>query len=289
MQTYVEQSTITDNTPLAPTTKIVRKKKFRELVYKKEEIKPRTKPPASLLSQEVIRPDLHPSSDKAKIDITIYLPNRDSVEIVSFDCTIVDVVIKQALAHHETEKITPPLLYQQPHVYDLKIHDYDGFPSDFKLERTKTIKEYLSYEKILRKDRSGYDQVAIYEFCIVESELAKKRPKNVIGTGVNPVDISSVKAIGGESLYTVNVSIPEQPKIGSTLLAIDSTTTLTELLAMLAKKHRLKMHTDSYVFRLKNLEDQKRLMWMSNEIDKSVKLLSLGKPPSLAYRPLAPH
>ena len=177
------------------------------------------------------------------------------------------MVIKQAVKSFSELKDSPKGL-KQPHEYDLHIHESDGFPSDFKLDRDKLAKEYMSYKKVVKKDRSGYDEIVLFEFCLVE-----RRVKSV-GSGVVPVDISAVKPAGGVGVGdSVTVSIAEQKP---TTLAIDSTTTTTELLGMLAKRHRLKLHTDSYVFRLRDQEDQTRLMWMSDEIDKSVKLLALG-------------
>ena len=113
--------------------------------------------------------------DKAKMDVTIYLPNRDSIEIVVYGGNTVDTVIRDALRHHEDHSILPALLYDQPSVYDLRTHEEDGFPGDFTLGRNKLIKEFTEYERILRKDRSGYDDIAVNEFCLVETEVGRRK------------------------------------------------------------------------------------------------------------------
>ena len=92
-----------------------------------------------------------------------------------YERSTVETVIREALKHHEDNCISPALLYDQPDVYDLRTHDEDGFPGDFVLGRNKLIEEFTEYERILRRDRSGYDDVALNEFCIVESELGKKK------------------------------------------------------------------------------------------------------------------
>ena len=60
-----------------------------------------------------------------------------------------------------------------------------------------------------------------------------------------------------EGVNVINVFVPEQPSVGVTEIGITSETTIVELLYLLAQKHRLQLHTDSYVFYL-NEEDQKR-------------------------------
>ena len=112
---------------------------------------------------------------KATMEVTIYLPNRDSIEITVYNRSTIESVIREALKHHEDNGVLPPLIYDQPDVYNLHTHDEDGFPGDFSLGRNKMIKEFTEYERILRKDRSGYDDVAMNEFCLVESEIKKKK------------------------------------------------------------------------------------------------------------------
>ena len=174
--------------------------------------------------------------------------------------------------------------------------------------------EFTVYERVLRRDRSGYDDIAINEFCLLESEVSRRPPKGGGGGGGDGGSgiswrMSSAAAYTGPSRSFVgvaggeepietgrggddelgvgigsssssdcnflNVYIPEQREVGTTVLAINKDSTIVDLLFMLAQRHRLKMHTDSYVFHLTS-EDQKRLLWMSPEIDKDTKLLSLG-------------
>tara|TARA_A100001015_G_scaffold311856_1_gene415901 strand:+ start:162 stop:815 length:654 start_codon:yes stop_codon:yes gene_type:complete len=111
------------------------------------------------------------------IEVTIYLPNRDNIEILMHEKSTVQSVIKEALKYHQEHQITPVLHYNDPDIYDLRTHDEDGFPGDFALDRNKFIKEFTEYERILRKDRSGYDDVALNEFCLVESEIGKRKVK----------------------------------------------------------------------------------------------------------------
>lgn len=92
-----------------------------------------------------------------------------------YERSTVETVICEALKHHEDNCISPALIYDQPDAYDLRTHDEDGFPGDFVLGRNKLIKEFTEYERILRRDRSGYDDVALNEFCLVESESGKKK------------------------------------------------------------------------------------------------------------------
>lgn len=55
----------------------------------------------------------------------------------------------------------------------------------------------------------------------------------------------------------INVYVPEQPSVGVTEVNISSDTTIVELLQLIAQKHRLQIHTESFIFYV-NEEDQKR-------------------------------
>ena len=254
MQTFIEPSQLT---AAKKNLRPVKPNRYRRvLVFKKEEIKP-----PNLQSQltQILKKTQFSSIDRSKMkEITVYLPNRDSINITISNNITVEKAIKLILKTHEDEKVTPTLIYSHPEYYDLRLHEEDGFPDmDLLLDRSKALIAYGNED----------------EYCLTENETSKKSKS--IHTKITPVDISSAKGIATFSnATTIKVFIPDVQD--STLLTINSETTPNDLLLLLAKKHRLRLHSDSFIFILNSQDDQERLKWMSPEIEKSIKLLSLN-------------
>jgi len=65
------------------------------------------------------------------------------------------------------------------------------------------------------------------------------------------------------------------PNAGHVKLRLDDSTTARDILPMIAKKHRLRLFTETYVFTM-SAEDQHRLKLTSPNIDPNLPILSLG-------------
>lgn len=96
--------------------------------------------------------------------LTIYLPEGDTLDIAVTPALKIAEIIKKILAVHEKEDLQPPLLYNNPKCYQLRIHDMDGEPDeDFPpLESNKSLNDY---------------GVQLNEYCLVQIEGASGPPE----------------------------------------------------------------------------------------------------------------
>ena len=155
MQTFIEPSQLT---AAKKNLRPVKPNRYRRvLVFKKEEIKP-----PNLQSQltQILKKSQFSSIDRSKMkEITVYLPNRDSINITISNNITVEKAIKLILKTHEDEKVTPTLIYSHPEYYDLRLHEEDGFPDmDLLLDRSKALIAYGNED----------------EYCLTENETSKK-------------------------------------------------------------------------------------------------------------------
>ena len=61
--------------------------------------------------------------EEDQLSLTIYLPNCDSITVLVPESSIVQDVIRQTLLSHHKQKLSPPLEYAKPYMYELRIHE----------------------------------------------------------------------------------------------------------------------------------------------------------------------
>ena len=179
--------------------------------------------------------------------LTIYLPNRDTLNMaVNSSLKIVDI-IKKILSIHAKENILPPLDYQRPHIYRLRMHDADGEPDeDFKpFDSNLYLRDY---------------GVQLNEYCLWTD--VQQRPEDSLKSGDNSYRRSL--SIGRQSDVTqqqdgsVTVELAGH-SAAFKLSCLSEGARVGDLLPLLASLERLNMYTDKYVFTV-NERDQSRLM-----------------------------
>jgi hypothetical protein len=99
--------------------------------------------------------DFSGASNKGKLRLSIYLPDFSDMRVYAItDCTVGEL-IRIILRQHESEEILPSLEYNNPFLYELRMHEGDGEPDrDFPAYNT---------EQLLRNIESD-------EFCLCEKE-----------------------------------------------------------------------------------------------------------------------
>ncbi|KAF1332338.1 Stress-activated map kinase interacting 1, partial [Globisporangium splendens] len=206
-------------------------------------------------------------ADGAVLHLTIYLPTRTEMKIDLYDVSTVDESIQEILRSHQAGNRQPPLYYDHPECYELRLHDADGYPDeDFPaLDRSRKIKNF--------GDAGGH------EYCLCE------RPDACPPTGDAPKDSAAVTTSKVEAPAVAKAAPPAgekaflkiyMPKSDDyTVVAIDSTTIGQDLLPTLNKKHRLQLFQDQYVLKISEAE-RERLELASDEIDMQTKLRPLN-------------
>ena len=98
----------------------------------------------SLLFQEFEAKQAQAGNEKGKIPLIIYLPDCSPLKIVAKDTCDFKDVINIVLATHKEQGIQPPLDYNRPQNYELRIHEGDGEPDrDFPpLDLNKKLKNF---------------------------------------------------------------------------------------------------------------------------------------------------
>ena len=61
------------------------------------------------------------------LKLTVYLPTLESMEIAVSDTICIQEVIVHILSCHKQSGLRPPLKYDRPNTYELRIHDGGQF------------------------------------------------------------------------------------------------------------------------------------------------------------------
>lgn len=98
----------------------------------------------SLLFEEVQSKEKENKGRAGKLALTIYLPNTDSIKVYAAKSVTFGKLIDLILKEHQTQELRPSLSYDQPGLYELRIHEGDGEPDrDFAaLENENLLKDY---------------------------------------------------------------------------------------------------------------------------------------------------
>lgn len=78
--------------------------------------------PVSTLSQ-LLREEYEKSLLGATLQLTVFLPDRSSIEMTVKDSIDVQGLLLQILAYHKEQELRPPLRYDQPKLYELRMHE----------------------------------------------------------------------------------------------------------------------------------------------------------------------
>jgi len=98
---------------------------------------------------------LRAENERDSMLVTVYLPNRSSMDIRVRKNASVESVIRKTLDDHKEKRILPALNYRHLEEYELRMHEGDGEPDlDFRLDRRKPFRDYGSVD----------------ELCLVETE-----------------------------------------------------------------------------------------------------------------------
>ncbi|OQS00219.1 hypothetical protein THRCLA_06129 [Thraustotheca clavata] len=222
--------------------------------------------------------------NKAAIDspvlyLTIYLPNRQAMNLELYEVSTVEESIQAILAAHRKENRQPPLYYGHPECYDLRLHDMDGYPDEDcpALDRSRKIK--------------NFGDNGDHEFCLCERPDACPPAENSPGTLNDFVFYSAVPGMAStlQSSLDNNMSIVRRfgganndkailkifmPNENYTVVALKDDMCGKDLLPVLARKHRLPV-LDEYVLKV-NEAEKIRLDLVSDEIDLDRPLKPLG-------------
>lgn len=195
-----------------------------------------------------------PSRRKGGIALTIYLPNREPISI-NFDTNnSVDDLIRSVLSSHKNESggEGSDLHYHAPECYELRLHEGDGEPDeDFPaIDRQRALKQVGN----------------VSEFCLCQQRGVPVPP---LSSTTAPTTSSPSK----DNLPTnmVMVTLPNSDHIK---LRLEEHTTGRDILPNIAKKHRISLYTEDYVFRVLPA-DQSRLKLSTPDIDMDRPILPL--------------
>lgn len=72
----------------------------------------------------------HRGMDSKILQLTIFVPNRDEMNIELYEVSTVDESIQTILRTHRAESRQPELYYGHPECYELRLHDQDGYPDE---------------------------------------------------------------------------------------------------------------------------------------------------------------
>lgn len=162
-----------------------------------------------------------------KIPLTIYLPNRNPLQIFVSASNSVEDVIKIALATHKRVGLQPALYYHAPEYYSLRLHEGDGEPDeDFPaLDRSRLLKYFGNLSE--------------YCLCVTEG-VPPPAPETANSMAFKPSLVSIDGNSPSSTPVPVNMVLVLMPNAGHVKLRIDTNTTAMDLLPMIAKKHRLR-------------------------------------------------
>lgn len=207
--------------------------------------------PISALTAMLTDPKKRQKNNVASADsseVTIYLPDRGEMTLSLKYTNTVQQTIRIILKKHKNEGIRPALQYGQPEQYELRLHEGDGLPDeDFDLEGEKQLIEY------------GKET----EYCLCDAfdddfEMAKVIDASGAGREtVVPDSIRGSMGIGGARANNV-VSVFIHHMAPLNIVVESPTKTLRDLLLTIAKKHRLRLYTDTFEF-VVNQDEKERL------------------------------
>eukprot|EP01041_Mallomonas_annulata_P001891 gene1891-3666_t len=238
---------------------------------------------SSLLTQSICKKVSGPSSvgirtGGVNIPLIFYLPKAgQSLTIEVREDALVEDVIKLVLFNHKARMIQPPLLYDAAvDRYELRLHEGDGEPDmDFKaLERGKRLRQYGKLNEYCLRETNVRASVALSS--VPSNDNITSQSVDVQGSGKSlgtPVVGEGKATISGT--LPVNTVMVSLPNAGHVKLRVEETTTVRDLLPLIANKHRLRLYTDEYEFVMPN-KDQIRLRLMSPVVDGNVPILALG-------------
>lgn len=264
----------------------------------------------SLMFQEFEAKQAQAGNEKGKIPLIIYLPDCSPLKIVAKDTCDFKDVINIVLATHKEQGIQPPLDYNRPQNYELRIHEGDGEPDrDFPpLDLTKKLKNFNLEDYCLCEiddfggggGMGGFrdsDDLPMPAPSMIarggrdRRSMTEEAPPPSANNEFGPLSlfrqVSARQSLtrggrGGEDLLSPNQPSEEDNLItiifpnGNQLdLLIEDDTTFIELLPMIVKTHRIRLITDEYQFTM-NQKDQNRLKLMSPNVDMNMKVKLLG-------------
>lgn len=199
-------------------------------------------------------------SEKGNIPLTIYLPNCESMIVMVYDHNTFNDLILRILMKHKKLSLQPPLVYDNPQLYELRMHEGDGDPDmDFAaLDRKKKIKNHNENE---------------YCLCVVKGANAAA----IAAMRSSPLLIQkTIEAPSTRNLMQNDNKIKVLlPRVGETIMTFDDTTTFKDILPILAQKFKLRILTEEYIFTITK-DDQSKYMLMTNTIDLNTNIKLLG-------------
>ena len=206
-----------------------------------------TKSAKSYLSNLLISKDsprYDPQNTRGKVKLTIYLPDYTSMKVYINDTSTFGDLITLVLYLHKDSAKKPPLMYDNPEFYELRMHEGDGDPDyDFAaLDKKKKIRNHNENE-----------------YCVCEVKNLKYLQATALTQG--NISSRSSKGLGGDNTVTVHYNNSEM------VLTYGDDTTLRDLLPMMEKKHRLRLFTEEYSFYIYNREEQAKKMLTSPLVD----------------------
>lgn len=220
--------------------------------------------------------------------LTIYLPNGDFISlIVKASLKVLDI-IKKIMSVYRDSKLSPPLYYDNPTLYQLHIHDTDGEPDeDFPpLDASLPLSHYLLFYGDECKEyvlcRSSMSELVEPPKPLTEPVLARTISSDRHDEAGLSVTVELAGGSGGGSPFRwkkvsdgakVKDMLPQIAKQSRlryyTLLAYHSLMLTIHMLtfhvcipftcAYHLRMHGCSLYTDQYVFTVGE-EDQQRLM-----------------------------
>eukprot|EP01036_Dinobryon_divergens_P029725 gene29724-38864_t len=215
------------------------------------------------------------------LKLTVYLPTLESMEIAVSDTICIQEVIVHILSSHKQSGLRPPLKYDRPNTYELRIHDGDGLPdTDFPaLDLNKKMKKY------------GIDEV-----CICEIEDFTSNSNSFLGSAArssmmsfDPRNFGSYPSLRQQSPDNISESsssfeeFPEsrisksQPTepVTECVITYEPGACMIDLLPLIEKEHKLKLYITEYVFAMSD-QDKHRLKLMTPLVDMKASVSSIG-------------
>lgn len=210
--------------------------------------------------------------------LVIYLPHNDTPITIKMDETAtVSVVIQSALREHRQRGILPPLEYSRPALYELRMHEGEGEPDmDFAAFKPDDVVSSLfvtsqSNEFCLcsLNDCNGSDDDSDLIEKPTRRASARAPPPLYRGdaTGTSVSDDHGERRLSERSRSTTsllqsskseNVVFVFVAVAGLVPINFTDTTTLRDILPIIADKHKLRLYTDEYIFAI-STEQQKKL------------------------------
>ena len=209
-----------------------------------KEALPATLPAGSdLLSKTVAA-----SKSRNVLHMVVFLPNRKPIKLTVPVAATVDDVIVATITAHQDRDVQPPLLVYSPRGFELRLHEFDGYPDEDvpALDRNRKIR--------------GFAQGSDHEYCLCELPGA--------------ADLAAAGAADPE----LRVLMPFPYRPSPSVVPISSPSmTVRDVLDVLVARHRLPLWSgvQQFVVRL-STADAARLKAPSKDVPLSARVAELG-------------